>query len=773
MPYGNTGRYHLACIPAFALGAHAFVRGAHTSAWTRRGTVHTRLVAGKPRSYVDKRDPTRTNEPFGDGEREGASTLHGAFVVHLHDATRSHYDLRIEANGVLASFAVPKGPCLDPDEKRLAIHTEDHPLEYLDFEEVIPEGNYGGGPMIVWDRGSVKYLEGPSERGIVDGKVDMMFYGRKLRGRWALVKLGARAGAPRTGTEARAWLFFKKKDAYASTEEDITKRDRSVLSGLAIGELESREALGASLVARAAALGVERAPCLAFASVRDRDTLPEGKTVAYELELDGVHARLEKDDVSVRIVEKGDASRRDLADFYPEIVRAARALAAPELVIEGTIVTFDPNGAPSLGMLAARAAKIAGGDLHTAMLDAPVTFVAEDLLALGGYALDEAKLSARRGLLEAAVVGEGIVRTSELLPGPAKRARDLALALGVRRLRAKRLDAPYLGPGGGEAASTRLALGPSTDLSRVEHGSLRAQVREVRVTNPSKIYFPEKGIEKGRVVGYYRAVSGALLPHVSGRPVTVERFPDGIHGKHFFQWNVPPQMPAWMRTLAFKDEVEGRTKRGFLIDDVASLLYVANLGSIPIHVFSCRAESLAVCNYVAIDFDVKLSSLRVAVTLAHTLRGILDAIGLRGFPKTSGQTGLHVLVPLGEGHGYDTARALVELLGRLLVHAHPDLATMERSPAKRGPKVYVDTVQTGPTRSLAAAYSLRAVPEATVSTPLEWSDVVPDLDPRAFTLETVPKLVESRVCPMEGFFRVAPDVPTAVRKLAEVWGRST
>jgi bifunctional non-homologous end joining protein LigD len=295
----------------------------------------------------------------------------------------------------------------------------------------------------------------------------------------------------------------------------------------------------------------------------------------------------------------------------------------------------------------------------------------------------------------------------------------------------------------------------------------------VRVTNPSKIYFPEKGIEKARVVGYYRAVSSALLPHVSGRPVTVERFPDGIHGKHFFQWNVPPQMPAWMRTLAFKDEVEGRTKRGFLIDDVASLLYVANLGSIPIHVFSCRAESLAVCNYVAIDFDVKLSSLRVAVKLAHTLRQVLEAIGLRGFPKTSGQTGLHVLVPLGEGHGYDTARALVELLGRLLVHAHPDLATMERAPAKRGAKVYVDTVQTGPTRSLAAAYSLRAVPEATVSTPLEWSDVVPELDPRAFTLETVPKLVESRICPMESFFRVVPDVPTAVRKLADVWGRAT
>ena len=157
---------------------------------------------------------------------------------------------------------------------------------------------------------------------------------------------------------------------------------------------------------------------------------------------------------------------------------------------------------------------------------------------------------------------------------------------------------------------------------------------------------------KGRVIAYYRAVAGALLPHVRGRPVTVVRYPDGVHGKHFFQWNVPPQMPSWMRTVAFKDDEEPeRPKRGFLLDDVESLLYVANLGVLPIHVFSCRAASLAVCDYIALDFDVKLASLQAAVLLALELRGILEAIGLVGYPKTSGQTGLHVLVPLGDGHG--------------------------------------------------------------------------------------------------------------------------
>jgi bifunctional non-homologous end joining protein LigD len=141
-------------------------------------------------TYEAKRDRARTNEPFGPEPTYSGATQGGAFVVHLHDARRRHWDLRLELGGVLKSFAVPRGPSLDPADKRLAVETEDHPIEYLEFEAVIPEGNYGAGAMIVWDRGRVRYLEGSGEDGVARGKIDFELSGYKLRGRFGLILTG-------------------------------------------------------------------------------------------------------------------------------------------------------------------------------------------------------------------------------------------------------------------------------------------------------------------------------------------------------------------------------------------------------------------------------------------------------------------------------------------------------------------------------------------------------------------------------------------------------
>src|SRR5690242_13986190 len=178
--------------------------------------------------YRNKRDPARTTEPLGKEPPERAGpTREGSYVVHLHDATRRHWDLRLEAAGVLASFAVPRGPSLDPAERRLAVQTEDHPLEYLDFEAVIPEKSYGGGPMILWDRGRVEYLEGSVEEGLDRGKLDFVLDGIKLRGRFALVRM---KGAGKD----KEWLLLKKSDAFASpggARDPVRDAPRSVLSG--------------------------------------------------------------------------------------------------------------------------------------------------------------------------------------------------------------------------------------------------------------------------------------------------------------------------------------------------------------------------------------------------------------------------------------------------------------------------------------------------------------------------------------------------------------
>jgi bifunctional non-homologous end joining protein LigD len=204
--------------------------------------------------YRSKRNPGGTNEPF-EPERLASSneTWGGQFVVHHQSATREHYDVRLQVGPVLLSFAVPRGPSLNPDDKRLAVQTEDHPLAYVDFEDVIPEGNYGAGAMIVWDIGQVRYLEQTAEAGLDKGKLDFELHGRKLRGRFALVETGKRQKPP---PKQRQWLLLKKSDVFVRKDGDITELEpESVLSGLTVAELPERAARGLELVREARELG--------------------------------------------------------------------------------------------------------------------------------------------------------------------------------------------------------------------------------------------------------------------------------------------------------------------------------------------------------------------------------------------------------------------------------------------------------------------------------------------------------------------------------------
>lgn len=331
----------------------------------------------------------------------------------------------------------------------------------------------------------------------------------------------------------------------------------------------------------------------------------------------------------------------------------------------------------------------------------------------------------------------------------------------------------------GEGQWRRIETGVAPpSLAHIVHAR---SVQKVSITNRDKVFWPATGIglatrtepamTKGDLVDYYAAVADVLVPFLKDRPLILVRYPDGIEGKSFFQWNVPAGMPAWVRTITVRDVDENpdkpRAKRTFLVDTPATLQYIANLACIPLHVLASRAPNLDVADFFTIDFDVKQSTLANAITLATTLRGILEEIGLPSFPKTSGQTGLHVLVPLGPGQSFETARALADLLGRLLVDRHPDIATMDRVVNRRGARVYVDTGQTGTSRAIVAPYSVRAVPGATVSTPLVWGEVTPGLDPRRFTIRTVPERIAKKGNLLAGLLEATPDVPGAVAKLAQ------
>jgi bifunctional non-homologous end joining protein LigD len=244
------------------------------------------------------------------------------------------------------------------------------------------------------------------------------------------------------------------------------------------------------------------------------------------------------------------------------------------------------------------------------------------------------------------------------------------------------------------------------------------------------------------------------------------RYPDGIRGKNFYQWRVPRGAPPWVRSFPLESEDGDGLKTTFIVGDVDTLLFIANLGCIPIHVLAARTESLERPDFITVDFDLEDRPLRDAIVLARTLREILDTIGLTGYAKTSGQRGLHVHVAVGATIEYRTAKILGELLGRILVTRHPDLATMERVKERRQGKIYLDVFQIGRSRTIVAPYSVRAVPGATVATPLSWDEVAFALDPRAFTIRTVPERIARYGDPMKHLLDEKPDVRAAIEKLA-------
>jgi len=857
--------------------------------------------------YREKRDPLSTNEPFGAEHKQSTrETRTGRFVVHLHDATRPHYDLRLQIGGTLKSFAVPRGPSLEALDKKLAVLTEDHPLEYLDFEEVIPDGNYGAGAMIAWDIGRVRYLETTAERGLEIGKLDFELDGFKLHGRFALVATGRRKASGPSDKKSNEWLLIKKQDAFAHPPGDVLiEQPHSVLSGLTIVDLAQRERIVSELEAEAEALGAVRAPLEAstltpmLCALTGAELVDESRI--YELKIDGVRIVADK---HARAVALRYRNGRAASSSYPEIARAVSALAPERVVLDGEVVAFDAEGRPSFQRILPRIHAERPLDVRSAMTDVPVSYLVFDLLALNDWDLRSLPLLSRKALLMKLIRGKGYVRALDHLeadgrplfelcraqrlegvvakraaspyrPGPRRtedwvklkaerddefvvigfmRGKGNRSALGAlcvasysgerllyrgrvgsgldvatlssleQALEARRVDAfpasgkppedakgalwvrpelvvsvrflgftegevrlrapvyrglrPDLAPGDCRAApaselieelpmpSAAPAVAPIAP--QIESAPSNAKTRVV-VSNPNKVFWPDEGYTKGDLCAYYASIAEVMLPFLHERPVVLVRYPDGIAGKHFYQWNVPPGTPDWIERIELIDEEEpGSVKKTlFLVDSADALVHIANLGCIPLHVLAAQRGTLEQCDFLTVDFDIADRPFSDAVRLALDLRVILDDVGLVGFPKTSGQRGLHVLVPLGPGVNFDTAKLLVELLGRLITDKNPTIATMERRVNQRGSRVYVDTGQTGPSRTIVAPYSVRSHPGATVSTPIGWNELHVALDTSRFSMLTLPGRVLEVGDPFAGFMAARPDVPAAVRALSK------
>ncbi len=265
----------------------------------------------------------------------------------------------------------------------------------------------------------------------------------------------------------------------------------------------------------------------------------------------------------------------------------------------------------------------------------------------------------------------------------------------------------------------------------------------VRLTNLNKVYWPDEGYTKGDLIAYYREIAPIIVPHLHDRPMSLNRHPDGIGGKNFFQKDVSRQPPPpWVQTVKIASDKDGREIHYALCQNESTLLYLANLGCIELNPWFSRQGSLDRPDYVVLDLDPEDVSYERVIETARSVHRLLDRAGAANYCKTSGKRGLHVYVPLGARYQYEQAKQLAEIVARLVHQELPASTSIIRQPALRQHRVYLDYVQNGQGKTLAAAYSARPWPGATVSTPLKWSELRRGLDPAKFTIRTVPQRVD-------------------------------
>lgn len=847
-------------------------------------------------AYRRKRDPARTPEPFGD---EGSWTSALApvpaagprFVVQKHWARALHYDFRLELDGVLKSWSVPKGPSLRAEERRLAVHVEDHPLEYADFEGVIPSGNYGAGSVIVWDRGWFRSFkpEDPLEQ-YERGKLELELFGFKLRGRWTLVRMGKKQ---------KEWLLLKKADGAAGEQEAVERNPESVISGLTVEEM--RDAPGAlaalhdrlrSLEAPKRELSV-RDVALTLATLADRP--PTGPGWCFEIKYDGVRVLAFRQGERVRLIGR---SGEDVTARYPEVAAALAGLAVPRFVLDGEIIAEDENGRPSFQRLQARMGLNRPRDIEAAMARVPVRGVFFDCLGLEGHDLRRLPLVRRQELLARVVPPLGpVVRCDHVLEH-GEAFLEAASELGLEGIVAKKLSSAYAGrrsgdwikvkcdrrqefviggytePRGSRAYFgalhvglyegsqlvyvTKVGTGFDTEaLKRISRaleplararspfevrspsgqghgwveprlvcevrftewtadGGLRhpvflglrpdrrpedcrreepvsletgadgtegdagatetqepalasrngpaAGADEIRLTNLKKVFWPE-GYTKGDLIEYYDSVAPLLLPYLRDRPLVLTRYPDGITGKSFYQKDAPVYVPKWVRTVTVHADDAGRDIRYFVVDEPRTLRYVANLGTIPLHVWSARVATLDKPDWLVLDLDPKGAPFTHVVQVARALKSILEELELPSHPKTSGATGLHVLIPMGRRYTHEETRTFARLLAMLTVDAVPEISTVTRAIQARGGKVYVDFGQNGQGNTIVAPYSVRPLPGAPASCPLRWDEVNARLDPARFTIKTLPKRFQTMADPLLEVLGGGVDMAAAIGRI--------
>ena len=742
--------------------------------------------------YKRKRDPERTPEPAGDhDDATAAEATEPRFVVQEHHATRLHWDLRLEHDGVAASWAVPNGIPEDPKENRLAVRTEDHPLEYLEFEGDIPRGEYGAGKMRIWDRGTYDTHK------FDDDKVEVTFHGERLRGRYGLFPLKKRKGEP----AGKDWMIHRMDPAEDPTREPMPPRISPMLA-------------------------------------RTAGRLPDDDELwAYEIKWDGVRAIAYSEPGRIRFESR---NHNDISHSYPELKALNRALSSHRAILDGEIVAFDEDGRPSFGRLQGRMHVSSEAAARRRVKDTPVAYIVFDLLWLDGHSLMDLPYAERRARCKELELQGPHWQTPDHVVGNGAAVLEASRASGVEGVVAKLLDSPYVpgrrspcwlklknvlredvvvggwlpgegkrhdgigallvgvpedgrlryagrvGTGFTDAELTRLAkvleqrpgspfsgepqpprnavFVEPTRVAEVEfsewtsdgllrHSSykglreeapaaafldagtpvrdgveVRVGERTLKVTNLDKVMYPRAGFRKRDVIDYYVAIAPAILPHLEARPVTRVRYPNGVESKSFFEKQCPSHRPDWVKVAPVP--LSEKIVEFCLCDDLPTLVWLANLAALELHPQLHRAEDAGRPTMMVFDLDPGAPATIVeCCRVGLWLHGMFENLGLQSFAKTSGSKGLQVYVPLNvPGVTYAQTKGFALAVAELLEASEPALVVSRMKKELRGGKVFIDYSQNDQVKTTVCVYSLRARERPTVSTPVTWDEVRACLD---------------------------------------------
>jgi bifunctional non-homologous end joining protein LigD len=807
--------------------------------------------------YNRKRNFTRTEEPRGKLRRRSGSL----FVVQKHAARRLHYDFRLELDGVLKSWAVTKGPSLSPADKRLAVRTEDHPLDYAEFEGRIPEGEYGAGSVIVWDRG-VWSTEGDPHQQLAKGHLVVDLNGRKLKGRWHLVHM---KGRDDRGKEN--WLLIKADDEYAvapGKTDLLDAKPRSVKTGRTIEDVAASEVkikpkrgreagrakplvAGTSTETRArrkaaepgrkrgAGKGGKRAPLPDFiepqlATLASKP--PSGKSWVHEVKFDGYRLLARIDGGHVKLKTR---SGLDWTAKFPTLKKALEALPVVTALLDGEVVVETERGTSDFAGLQADLSEgrsdrfqyyvfdllyLDGVDLTGATLVDRKRALADLLSGYEGGVLKYSEHFGERGdtmLAHACRLGlEGIVsklQTARYRPGRNKawlktkcvegsefviigyvpsttqRRAVGSLVLGYyrkglleyagrvgsgfsnrvaedlwRRLEAIRVDAPLLDKpppadvrrnvrwtkpllvanvemrGWTADGIARHAVfkglrqdKPAADIVRERTASKAtgASPLPVPLTHPDRVLWSDVGVTKQGLAEFYAEIWKWISPYVVGRPLALVRCPSGVDGGCFFQKH------AWAGSgehiLRSRDPESGEEL--LAIKDLRGLISLVQASVLEIHVWGAKLADLERPDGITFDLDPDAEVAWPDVAAAALeVRDRLKEEGLGSFLKTTGGKGLHVYAPLKPAADWDAVKEFAHKLARSMAADSPQkyLATASKK-ARRG-RIFIDYLRNGRGATAVAAYSTRARPGASVSTPLAWEELGPEMRSDRFTI---------------------------------------